>query len=165
MKLLLFATSGQVSKTLEMLNPVTFVFHAIMERIFLHRKPMSSAFTVRMAPGKTTFIDALEILKTLLSGQKVGAELSDCISYGQEKAELQFEFSILKLNEGNAAYRRRFIYAAALSKDTIDETIKCVTFSSDPEKTSRLKTIFECTHQEEDDVFTPQVKLESLFGS
>ena len=49
--------------------------------------------------GKTTFIDALEILKTLLSGQKVGAELSDCISYGQEKAELQFEFSILKLNE------------------------------------------------------------------
>ena len=42
--------------------------------------------------GKTTFIDALEILKTLLSGQKVGAELSDCISYGQEKAELQFEF-------------------------------------------------------------------------
>ena len=115
--------------------------------------------------GKTTFIDALEILKTLLSGQKVGAELSDCISYGQEKAELQFEFSILKLNEGNAAYRRRFIYAAALSKDTIDETIKCVTFSSDPEKPSRLKTIFECTHQEEDDVFTPQVKLESLFGS
>ena len=115
--------------------------------------------------GKTTFIDALEILKTLLSGQKVGAELSDCISYGQEKAELQFEFSILKLHEGNAVYRRRFIYAAALSKDTIDETIKCVTFSSDPEKTSRLKTIFECTHQEEDDVFTPQVKLESLFGS
>lgn len=115
--------------------------------------------------GKTTFIGALEILKTLLSGQKVGAELSDCISYGQEKAELQFEFSILKLHEGNAVYRRRFIYAAALSKDTIDETIKCVTFSSDPEKTSRLKTIFECTHQEEDDVFTPQVKLESLFGS
>ena len=115
--------------------------------------------------GKTTFIDALEILKTLLSGQKVGAELSDCISYGQEKAELQFEFSILKLHEGNAVYRRRFIYAAALSKDTIDETIKCVTFSSDPEKTSRLKTIFECTHQEEDDVFTPQVNLESLFGS
>ena len=93
--------------------------------------------------GKTTFIDALEILKTLLSGQKVGAELSDCISYGQEKAELQFEFSILKLHEGNAVYR----------------------FSSDPEKTSRLKTFFECTHQEEDDVFTPQVKLESLFGS
>ena len=52
MKLLLFASSGQVSKTLEMLNPVTFVFHAIMERIFLHRKLMSSVFTVRMAPAK-----------------------------------------------------------------------------------------------------------------
>lgn len=59
----------------------------------------------------------------------------------------------------------RFIYAAILSKDTIDETIKCVTYSNDPEKTSRLKPIFVCTHQEEDDVFTPQVKLESLFGS
>lgn len=115
--------------------------------------------------GKTTFIDTLEILKVLLSGKKVGAELSDCISFGQEQAELQFEFSILKLNEGNVTYRRRFIYAATLSKETIDETIKCVTFSSNPEKTSRLKTIFECTHQEEDDVFTPQVKLESLFGS
>ena len=63
--------------------------------------------------GKTTFIDALEILKTLLCGQKVGAELSDCISYGQEKAELQFEFSILKLNEGSVSYKRRLIYSAA----------------------------------------------------
>lgn len=115
--------------------------------------------------GKTTFIDALEILKTLLSGKKVGTELSDCISFGHKKAELQFEFSILKLNEGKVACRRRFIYSATVSKDIIDETIKSVTFGSDSEKTSRLKTIFECTHQENDDVFTPQVKLESLFGS
>lgn len=115
--------------------------------------------------GKTTFIDALEILKTLLSGQKVGAELSDCISYGQEQAELQFEFSILKLNDCKIAYKRRLIYSAVLSKDTIDETVKCVTLSCAPEKTSRIKTIFECTHWDEDDVFSPQVKLESLFGS
>lgn len=115
--------------------------------------------------GKTTFIDTLEILKTLLSGQKVGAELSDCISYGQEKAELQFEFSILKLNDGAIAYKRRFIYSAVLSKDAIDETIKCVTSRSNTEKTSRLKTIFECTHKEKDGVFSPQIKLESLFGS
>ena len=46
--------------------------------------------------GKTTFIDVLEILKALLSGEKIGAELSDCISYGQKTAELQFAFSILK---------------------------------------------------------------------
>lgn len=115
--------------------------------------------------GKTTFIDALEILKALLCGQKVGAELSDCISYGQEKAELQFEFSILKLNGGNVSYKRRLIYSADLSKDTIDETIKCVTSSKNPEKTSRLKTIFEAMHGEYNDVFTPQIKLESLFGS
>lgn len=115
--------------------------------------------------GKTTFIDALEILKTLLSGQKVGAELSDCISYGQEKAELQFEFSILKLNEGNVVYKRRLIYSAVLSKDAIDETVKCATTRTDSAKTAWMKPIFECTHQSEDAVFSPQVRLESLFGS
>ena len=111
--------------------------------------------------GKTTFIDALEILKTLLSGQKVGAELSDCISYGQEKAELQFEFSILKLNEGNVVYKRRLIYSAVLSKDAIDETVKCATTRTDSAKTAWMKPIFECTHQSEDAVFSPQVRLES----
>ena len=115
--------------------------------------------------GKTTFIDALEILKTLLCGQKVGTELSDCISYGQEQAELQFEFSILKLDKGSVSYRRRFIYSAILSRDTIDESVKCVTPSSAPEKTSRIKTIFECTHEAENAVFLPQVKLDSRFGT
>lgn len=115
--------------------------------------------------GKTTFIDALEILKTLLCGEKVDAELSDCISYGQEKAELQFEFSILKLDKGNELYRRRFVYSAVLSKDTIDETVKCVTFSGDSQKSFRLKTIFEVIHKSENEIFAPQVKLESLFGS
>ena len=114
--------------------------------------------------GKTTFIDALEILKTLLSGQKVGPELSDCISYGQDHAELQFEFSILRLVDGNASYKRKFIYSAVLSKDTIDETIKSVTLRSNVERASRLKTLFECTHREEDDIFSPQTRLETLFG-
>ena len=115
--------------------------------------------------GKTTFIDALEILKTLLSGQKVGAELSDCISYGQEKAELQFKFSILKLNEDNVVYKRRLIYSTVLSKDAIDETVKCATTRTDSAKTAWMKPIFACTHQSEDAVFSPQVRLESLFGS
>ena len=115
--------------------------------------------------GKTTFIDALGILKTLLSGKKVGAELSDCISYGQEYAELQFEFSILKLENGNVSYKRRLIYSAVLSKDTIDETVKCVTPRSDSEKAAYLKPIFECTHNAEDDVFSPKGKLKSLFGA
>lgn len=115
--------------------------------------------------GKTTFIDVLEILKALLSGEKIGAELSDCISYGQKTAELQFDFSILKLNDDNAVYKRKIVYSAVLSKDTIDETIKCATFRSKPEKSTRLKTIFDCTHQSEDNIFSPQVKLESLFGA
>ena len=35
-ELLLYAFSGQVSRTLEMLNTGTFVSHAIMVKIFLH---------------------------------------------------------------------------------------------------------------------------------
>ena len=115
--------------------------------------------------GKTTFIDALEILKALLSGKKIGVELSDCISYGQEQAELQFEFSILKMTDGNVSYQRRLIYCAVLSKDTIDEAVKCVTPRSDSEKAAYLKPIFECTHRAEDDVFSPKGKLKLLFGA
>lgn len=115
--------------------------------------------------GKTTFIDALEILKTLLCGEKIGSELADCISYGQEEAELQFEFSILKRSEEKVLYERMLIYSATLRKDTIDETVKCVTVTENSTKASRLKILFQTTHQEDGDVFVPQVRLDSLFGS
>ena len=78
--------------------------------------------------------------QALLSGQKVGTELSECISYGQDSAKLVFEFSILGLAEGNISYKRKLIYSAVLSKDVIDETIKCST--SRDEKQTRLNTIF-----------------------
>lgn len=113
--------------------------------------------------GKTTFIDALEILRSLLSGQKVGTELSECISYGQDSAKLVFEFSILGLAEGNISYKRKLIYSAVLSKDVIDETIKCST--SRDEKQTRLNTIFVCEHQAQDEIFSPKTKLEELFGT
>lgn len=115
--------------------------------------------------GKTTFIEALELLKNLLCGQEVGEYLPECIFYGQERAELQCEFSILGLDGEKELYRRRFIYSAVLSKDTIDETARCVSFHDGQEKTVRLKTIFETFHHPESEEFTPQIKLESLFGS
>ena len=115
--------------------------------------------------GKTTFIDVLKILKTLLCGRKIDSELSECISFGKQKAELQFEFSVLQLDDGNVSYTRRVIYSVALSKDTIDETVRCVTSKNNSEKASRLKTLFEVGHQENDTLFSPLVKLESLFGS
>ena len=115
--------------------------------------------------GKTTFIEALGLLKKLLCGQEAGEYLPDCISYGQERAELQCEFSILGLDGEKELYRRRLVYSAVLSKDTIDETVRCVTFHDGQKKAVRLKTIFEISHQPESEEFTPQIKLESLFGS
>ena len=64
-------------------------------RIFPHEISCLTNGQIIVLMMITTFIDALEILKALLCGQKVGTELSDCISYGQEQAELQFEFSTI----------------------------------------------------------------------
>ena len=52
MKLLLSESNGQAFGILEMLNPAKSAFHAIIARIFLRRKLMSSAFMVRTAPAK-----------------------------------------------------------------------------------------------------------------
>ena len=115
--------------------------------------------------GKTTFIDVLEILKGLLCGEKIDTELSDCISYGHDNAQLQFEFSIFNRLESGKICKRRLIYEAILSRDSIDETVKCITFDESSKKNTRLKTIFECRHQDKDDVFSPRNKLEMLFGT
>ena len=73
--------------------------------------------------GKTTFIDALEILKTLLSGQKVGAELSDCISYGQQRFQdfqcinkCCFAGAVLTINAEDISFRRKNILAIIAGK-------------------------------------------------
>ncbi len=70
MKLLLSESNGQAFGILEMLNPAKFVFHAIIARIFFAPKADVLGIYGQNGSGKTTFIDALEILKTLLSGQK-----------------------------------------------------------------------------------------------
>ena len=62
-ELLLYAFSGQASRTLEMLNTGTFVSHAIIVKIFLHRELMSSVFTGRMVPAKRHLSIHLKFLK------------------------------------------------------------------------------------------------------
>ena len=69
-ELLLFAFSGQALRTLEMLNTGTFVSHAIMGKIFLHRKQMFSVFTDRMVPVKRHLLIHLKFLKYYCQGKK-----------------------------------------------------------------------------------------------
>lgn len=44
--------------------------------------------------GKTAFIEALSILKSLLSGEQISFLYSDCIAAGSDHAELEFTFDL-----------------------------------------------------------------------
>lgn len=44
--------------------------------------------------GKTAFIEALSILKSLLSGERISFLYSDCITAGADHAELEFTFDL-----------------------------------------------------------------------
>lgn len=44
--------------------------------------------------GKTAFIEALSILKSLLSGERISFLYSDCIAAGADHAELEFTFDL-----------------------------------------------------------------------
>lgn len=44
--------------------------------------------------GKTAFIEALTILKSLMSGEEIDDEFSDCIAFGEKVATLEFTFNL-----------------------------------------------------------------------
>ena len=44
--------------------------------------------------GKTAFIEALTILKRLMSGEEIGKEFTDCIAFGKKIASLEFTFNL-----------------------------------------------------------------------
>ena len=69
--------------------------------------------------GKTTFIDALEVLKCLLSGSPIKESMESCISKGHD-AELDFEFSV----EDDHGHRFRALYSAQVGLDYLNESVK-----------------------------------------
>lgn len=62
--------------------------------------------------GKTSFIESLEILKSLMSGHSVSDEFVDCIAVNKEFAELTFDFD-LQYPDGKI---REATYAFCLGK-------------------------------------------------
>ena len=66
--------------------------------------------------GKTTFINALLILDSLLSGRRISSEVSNYITKGKEQASFRFDFSI-----ADEADNYKVIYEFTISKRNKDE--------------------------------------------
>lgn len=108
--------------------------------------------------GKTTFIDALEVLKCLLSGLPIKESMESCISKGHNAAELNFEFSV----EDDQGHKFRTVYAAQVGLDYLNESVKASVLQ-DGEWT-RMNLILESQSSDTKTLVAPETKKKELFG-
>lgn len=124
--------------------------------------------------GKTSFIEALAILRTLMSGGRVTREYTSCVSAGKDSSRLAFVFS-LRYPDGTI---RKASYAFTLSTNEVDSDDttsgtsfaapqKCVIsneeFSLIWEDASRWQKIIDTATEEKS--FTPETKRKLLAGT
>jgi AAA15 family ATPase/GTPase len=133
--------------------------------------------------GKTTFIEALSILRHLMTGSAIPHKYADCISISENQATLTFYFDLFYPDGTN----REVVYCTTLTKearseDDLDETkemfkvdeddVNCkvvvsaekVSMSWDEDGVRRnLQTIIDTSS--EDEVFTPITKRRILAGT
>ena len=108
--------------------------------------------------GKTTFIDALEVLKCLLSGLPIKESMESCISKGHDAAELNFEFSV----EDDQGHKFRTVYSAQVGLDYLNESVKASVLQ-DGEWT-RMNLILESQSSDTKTLVAPETKKKELFG-
>lgn len=108
--------------------------------------------------GKTTFIDALEVLKCLLSGLPIKESMESCISKGHDAAELNFEFSV----EDDQGHKFRTVYSAQIGLDYLNESVKASVLQ-DGEWT-RMNLILESQSSDTKTLIAPETKKRELFG-
>lgn len=108
--------------------------------------------------GKTTFIDALELLKYLLSGEPVKEHLDGCISKGCDEAELIFGFSV----EDDQEHRFRVVYSAQMGAAHLNESVKASVFQNG--EWTRMNPIMESCSTDSKALITPDTKRRELFG-
>ncbi|MEG2266250.1 MAG: AAA family ATPase [Acinetobacter sp.] len=73
--------------------------------------------------GKTAFIEALSILKSLLSGERILFLYADCIAAGADHAELEFTFDLQYPTEPIKV--RKVVYSFCLAVYEATELSKC----------------------------------------
>lgn len=119
--------------------------------------------------GKTTFIHALSVLDTLLSGRKLSKETVNYITRDKEYSYFSFEFSMTDFNS-----HYKVIYDFTLSKKEIDEwdedndiipimvSQEKIRYSSLINgKWSVLKTLID-SNIEDEKIFKPEARLSEL---
>ena len=125
--------------------------------------------------GKTTLIDALQILKYVLTGRPVPAEYAEYINVDADSARLQYEFVIHDSKGTSHAYYEFSIKAvedqsgqnldspsdaeAEIKVCVFDEVLK---FSIENDSARVRKTTVMDTRNA--DVFLPESKYQALFG-
>ena len=127
--------------------------------------------------GKTALIEALQILKSLLSGGKVSEKLGDCINVEAEHAELQFVFDVF-IPVQNGKYQA--YYEFKIKKETVENAYNWKEKKKDEQKTRLViyDEILSYSYEDKiqkirksplidtctDAVFTPVSKYECLVG-
>ena len=124
--------------------------------------------------GKTALLDALELLKSLISGTRVPDKFSDYINVETEESEFEFlfelsddkditlasyEFSMKGVDDdssGNLISQSRNVKKRTL---IFDEILKCSIMSSSQSRQGRLIDTIDC------DIFTPVSKKQLLVGN
>lgn len=110
--------------------------------------------------GKTTFIHVLNLLKTLISGDSISDNLSDCISVGKDVAEISFEFSIL---DTVGKQKIKAFYSADLSRENIVETLKTSYLKGG--KWTYRNMVLSCDLGDSQTIFLPLLRKKEYFGT
>lgn len=128
--------------------------------------------------GKTALIDALELLRLLLSGRTIPAHFADYINVDSEYAKLKYGIQVSNAKESSSY---SVFYEVSLGRDlnrtehnteqpSIDESYKAVVFDEVlsysyecGEVKKRLSPVID-TRTSEDVVFFPTTKYQSIIG-
>lgn len=94
--------------------------------------------------GKTSFIEALSILKCLMTGAPVPSVYADCVAVGQDYAKLEFVFDLQYENGVIREASYSFcMSSAALTKEEINEKYKGAPDEFDIPEEDRKVVIFD----------------------
>lgn len=112
--------------------------------------------------GKTTVIQALNLVKKLAMGLPFGTDMADCISANKQSCELSFSYAVISIH----GCEYKIIYEVAFEKKSEKKcqlSRETLLFSKYADASwSKQKPIFNCHFSDGAQVFEPKNRYESL---